>query len=100
MMFYNDGRWVVSCTTPYCDAAERLWPDGLLRHREGHDYGITRAMSVPQLARHMRLRDAQTLRDMIANGEGPRVIRIPGAQRDTIRVLRCHAIAWLRTLEE
>ncbi len=64
------------------------------------DYGITRAMSVPKLAQHIGLDDAQTLRNLITNGEGPRVIRIRGAQRDTIRVLACDIVAWLRTLEE
>ena len=44
MMFVNDGRWVAFCATTDCHNAERLWPDGLIRHREnGHDYGITLA---------------------------------------------------------
>jgi hypothetical protein len=57
-------------------------------------------MSVPELARFAGLDDAQTLRDLIDAGEGPRVIRIKRPKRDIVRVLPCHAIAWLRSLEE
>ncbi len=62
-------------------------------------YGIIRAMSVPQLARHIGL-EPKRLWERINAGEGPKVIRMTGAKRDTIRVLPCHAIAWLRTMEE
>ena len=44
MIFMNDGRWVADCATVDCSGAERLWPDGEIRHRDdGHDYGITLA---------------------------------------------------------
>jgi hypothetical protein len=41
VIFMNDGRWVAFCDTPDCDSAERLWPDGEIRFKDGHKYGIT-----------------------------------------------------------
>ena len=74
-------------------------PQELNEKKKARDYGITRSMSVPKLARHLGL-DPKNLHARIATGDGPRVMRFPGPQRDTIRVLACDAIAWLRTLEE
>ena len=62
------------------------------------DYGITQAMSVPKLAAHIGLAPRH-LYERINAGDGPRVIRLPGPKRATIRILQCDAIAWLRSLE-
>ena len=65
----------------------------------GKSYGITGGMSIPKFAKLVGV-DAETMRELIATGEGPNVIRIPGAKRDTIRIMPSQAVAWLRANEE
>lgn len=40
--YLNQGRWVAHCDTDGCHGAERVWPGGQVRERQGHKFGISR----------------------------------------------------------
>jgi hypothetical protein len=40
--FVNHGRWVAHCETDGCSGAERVWPGGQVREKDGRKFGVSR----------------------------------------------------------